>query len=79
MIHFDRFFEIPNPSRAQQKQYGPKDRDDTETLAVTLSLSFENFKSSACLVRFEGDQVLGIRLCIVIRNKNLGIAYVVNR
>jgi hypothetical protein len=32
----------------------------------------------ACLVRFEGDQVLGIRLRIVIHDKDLGLAHVVN-
>ena len=46
---------------------------------VAMYSLFEIRKSLPCLVRFEGDQVLGIRLCIVIRNKNLGIAYVVNR
>jgi hypothetical protein len=32
----------------------------------------------ASLVRFEGDQVLGIRLRIVIGDKDLGVAHVVN-
>ena len=41
--------------------------------------NFRNANVLYRLVRFEGDQVLGIRLCIVIRNKNLGIAYVVDR
>ena len=29
-------------------------------------------------VLFKGDQVFGIGLCIVIRDKNLGLAHVVN-
>ena len=39
---------------------------------------FEIRKSLPCLVRFEGDQVLGIRLCIVIRDKDLGLVDIVN-
>ena len=32
----------------------------------------------AASVRFEGDEVFGVRLCIVIRDKDLGLVDIVN-